>query len=159
MANPLPNEQELFSKIRAERIRVSDAVWDLIYQHIGDDLTAINLICSYYASNNEGVPPEEAKKILTYTRHIKNILNQVTLASSDEFLFPSVESQMPLHPVIRHMLTHYIGNDTYMINLVLYDTIDPVAPRPLTPDLAGMVLSHAKCIRDFLERLREATTS
>ena len=159
MANPLPNEKELYEQIRREKIKVTPDIWDLLYNRIGDDVTAINLLCQYYLKNNEPVPIQEAKKILTYTRHIKDIINQVTVISKDNFLFPEFLDDIPLHSIIREMFTHYIGNDIYMINLIVQDTIDPLDPKPLSLEQTQKILSHTRTIRDFMERLRVATST
>jgi hypothetical protein len=156
MANPLPNEKELYERIEQEGITISWAIWDLFYNHIGDNLTGINLLCRYYLNNSEAVPIDEAGKILHYTRHIKELNNNIA-AVSKETLFPELKSSLPLHPVIREMLTHYIGNDIYMINLIVQDSIDPLEPHPLSRDNIHRILLHTHSISDFMDRLRVAT--
>ena len=157
MANPLPNEKELYERIETEGIIISSAVWDLLYNHIGDKLTSINFLCRYYLNNNETIPVDEAKKILHYTRHIKELNNNIT-AVTKESLFPELKSFLPLHSVIREMLTHYIGNDIYMINLIVQDSIDPLEPHPLSREAIHRILLHTHSISDFMDRLREATS-
>lgn len=157
MANPLPNEKELYERIETEGITISQAVWDLLYNHIGDKLTNINFLCRYYLNNNETAPIDEAKKILHYTRHIKELNNNITSVSK-ESLFPELKDSLPLHPVIREMLTHYIGNDIYMINLIVQDSIDPLEPHPLSREAIHRILLHTHSISDFMDRLRVATS-
>ncbi|MCM8787473.1 MAG: hypothetical protein NC935_05390 [Candidatus Omnitrophica bacterium] len=41
MANPLPNEEEIYEIIKKEKIEVHPLVWDLIDHHIRNDLNAI----------------------------------------------------------------------------------------------------------------------
>lgn len=157
MANPLPNEKELYARIKKEEIGVSEGVWDLLYQHIGDNLTNINLLCQYYLKNKESIPVDEAKKILRYTRHVKDINNKLTVVSQEGVYFPELGDSLPLHPVIREMLTHYIGNDIYMINLAVQDSIDPVDPQPVPPQTTQKILNYTHSIGEFMERLRAAT--
>lgn len=159
MANPLPNEKELFERIKSEKITIDPSIWDLLYYRLGDDITAINLLCQYYLTNNEPIPIPEAKRILTYTYHIKEIINQITLTSKENFPFPEFLEHIPLHPIIREMLTHYIGNDVYMINLMVEDSIDPIEPHPVSCEITQRILKHTHTIGEFMERLREATSS
>jgi len=79
MANPIPNENELYEQLHNEKITISPDIWDLLYNCIGDDISAINLLCQYYLNEGQPVPAQEAKKILSYCRHIKNIVNEITI--------------------------------------------------------------------------------
>jgi len=158
MANPLPNEKELYQKIEGEKITIPDGIWDLLYHRIGDDVTAINLLCQYYFSNQQAVPLEEAKKILLHTHHIKDIVDKITHSSRENFFFPEFINDVPLHPALREMLTHYIGNDVYMINLIVGNAVDPLAPEPLSQEDTQKVLNHTRTIRGFMEKLRQATS-
>ncbi|MFH1338317.1 MAG: hypothetical protein ABIH40_00495 [Candidatus Omnitrophota bacterium] len=158
MANPLPNEKELFEQIKTERITVEPGIWDLLYHCIGDDITAINLLCAYYLCRKEPVPVLEAKKILVYTRDIRDIIRKITMNSSQDFPFPKFKDNIPLHPVIKDMFTHYIGNDVHSINFIVCDTIDPVEPNPVSSEIIQKVLSRTHSIKEFMERLRQATS-
>jgi len=157
MANPFPNEEELYERIRKEKIAISRDVWDLLYNRIGDDVTAINLLCQYYLTNSESVPIQEARKILIYTRDIKNTLNKAIKSESNGSLFPQFKEDGWLHPIVQDMFTHYIGNDVYMINLIVEDTIDPAEPHDISLELSQKILNHTHTIREFMERLRKAT--
>lgn len=157
MANPLPNEKELYERIKSENIVINPDIWDLLYNRIGDDLTNINLLCQYYLKNNEPIPVEEAKKILRYTRHIKDINNKITVVKVEDLYFPEFGNDLPLHSVLREMLTHYIGNDVYMINLIVGDAISPLEPEELSLGSIQKILEHTRSIRIFMNRLREAT--
>ncbi len=157
MANPLPNENKLYDQIKNEKITISSEIWDLLYSRIGDDLSAINLLCQYYLTTNIPIPVVEAKKILLYTRHIKDIINEITLTTKTDFAFPEIAEGIPLHPVLREMLTHYIGNDVYMINLIVGDAVDPAAPEPLKQENAVKIVCHCRYIKIFMYKLRKAT--
>lgn len=157
MANPLSNEKELYAKITREKIGISPEIWDLLYHRIGDDLTAINLLCRYYYDGKEPVPVAEAGKILKYTRHIKEIVHKIAHVSESSLPFPEIIDDMPLQPVLRDMFTHYIGNDVYLINLIVGDHIDPLDPRDLPLDAVAKILQHTRTIIEFMDKLREAT--
>ncbi|MBI4707848.1 MAG: hypothetical protein HY761_07995 [Candidatus Omnitrophica bacterium] len=157
MANPLPNEKELFEQIEQERLGISDDIWDLLYNRIGDDITAINLICQCSLMDNEAIPINEARMIIQHTHHIKDIVNHVTLAKIDDFPFPEFSESMPLDPVLREMLTHYIGNDVYIINLIVQDSIDPADPHPVPPEVVKKIVEHAGTVAAFMNKLCSAT--
>lgn len=147
MANPLPEEKQLYQRIRDERIKVPAEVWDLIYYRVGNALSAVNLACEYYLQENEPMPIEEAKKLLNYTRAIKIVIDGV------------LKGKPALHPVIYEMFTHYIPNDTHAINLIVCDTIDPVGPQPLPLEYLKKILLYTRSSKAFMNRLREATIS
>jgi len=157
MANPLANEKELYERIKNENITINPQIWDLLYHRIGDDLTAINLLCHAYLNSGQDIPIKEAHKILQYCRHIKDIVNQLTVVSKDDLTFPEFQDA-PLHPIIREMLTHYIGNDIHMINFMVQDAIDPLESHPVPQEITHRILVHAKSIKEFMERLRIATS-
>jgi len=158
MANPLPNEKEIYEQIKSEGITVDSGIWDLIYHHVGDDITAINLLCAYYLSRKEPIPVKEAEKILVYTRDIRDIIKKITMSSSQDFPFPEFKNNIPLNPIIRDMFTHYIGNDVHSINFIVCDTIDPIEPKPLSEEIVHKILSRTGSIKEFMERLRQATS-
>ena len=157
MANPLPNEKELYEQIKNEGIAIEPGIWDLIYHRLGDDISAINLLCQYYLFSKECIPVAEAKKILTYTRDIKDVVNKITAVSKENFPFPQFKNNIPLHPIIREMFTHYVGNDTYAINLMVQDSIDPLDPRPIPPETTQKIIGRIRTTKEFIERLRQAT--
>ncbi|MFA5276746.1 MAG: hypothetical protein WC417_07655 [Candidatus Omnitrophota bacterium] len=158
MANPLPNEKELYERIKEENISILPDIWDLLYHRIGDDITAINFLCQYYLDEKEPIPVFEAGKILLYTRHIKDINDKFTLYSKTDFAFPEFSYGMPLHPVLTDMFTHYIGNDTYMINLIVEDSIDPLNPKSVSIENIQKILKYTHSLREFLNRLQQATS-
>lgn len=158
MANPLPEEKALYEKIKKEHITISNDFWDLLYNRIGDDVTAINLLCQNYLAERKPVPQQEAHNILRYTRHIKDVVNKITRVREDDFDFPELLNGVPLHPALIEMFTHYIGNDVYMINLVVGDCLDPVAPQELSLEIIQKILSHTRSIRNFMNRLQAATS-
>jgi hypothetical protein len=158
MANPLPEEEKLYIQIKEQNITIEPGIWDLIYHRLGDDITAINLLCQYYFTNKEPIPILEAEKILAYTQNIKDIVRKITMSSSQDLLFPEFRGNIPLHPIVREMFTHYIGNDVQAINFMVGDSIDSADPQPVSLEAVQRILNRTQMIRDFLERLRKATS-
>lgn len=158
MANPLNNESELYEQIKNEKITIHPDIWDMLYNRIGDDITFINLLCQYYLNVFEPMPIHEAEKIFSYTRHIKEIVGKIVVVSKDNLAFPVFANDMLLHPIIQDMFTHYIGNDVYMINLIIGDTIDPIDPHPLSADIIQKILAYTRSIKQFMNKLQKATS-
>jgi len=158
MANPLPNEKELYERLHNERITISPEIWDLLYNRIGDDISAINLLCQYYLNEKQPIPVQEAKKILNYCHHIKILVNDITLNTKENFLFPEFLDNIPLHPIIREMFTHYIGNDVYAINLIVGCYVDQQDPEPIPLEDVQKIINRTRAIREFMDKLRGATS-
>lgn len=157
MANPLRNEAELYEQIKNENITVEPGIWDLVYHKVGDDVSAINLLCQYYLTNLQEMPIREAKKIVAYVMDAARIIDDITTTSKENFPFPQFKENIPLHPIIRDMFTHHVNNDLNIINLVVYDCIDPEETKPMPQDHISQILEHTRAIREFLEKLRQAT--
>ena len=128
MANPLTNEVELYQRIRDENIVIAPGIWDLLYYRIGDDISTINLLCQYYLNCSSPIPSLDAKKILLYTKHIKNIVRDILCTSKDSFAFPEFINDIPLHPVIREIL----GLSLRKISTAAIPSVAPkvIRPRP-----------------------------
>ena len=77
MANPLPNEQEIYEKIRKENIKVHPLVWQLLEHHIYNDLYMINLILGSTVLDSEPLSEENAKKVLHHGKQIKDFLEKL----------------------------------------------------------------------------------
>jgi len=157
MANPLPEEKALYEKIKSEKLAISHGVWDLLYDRIGDDVTAINLISECSLDAKEPISEKDAKKIMEYTHDIKDIVTKITQAKRENDFFPELLSDGPLHQDIREMFTHYIGNDVYIINLIVGNALDPAEEEPLAGEEIQKILKHTRTIKEFMDRLREAT--
>jgi len=159
MANPLPQESELYVEMKNGKISIDPGMMDFLYHYIGDDITAITLLCQYYLTNNEPIPLEQAERILIYTRDIEMIINSVTKASTkDNFPFPQFKFSIPLNHIIRDLLTYHFGNDVYVINLVVYDALNvvPPCPRQISINSTQKIIERAKAIKIFLAQLLSA---
>lgn len=151
MAKPLANEQALYQKIHDEKIQIPPAVWEEMYYHLGDYISVINLILSYHIDRQEAVPVENARKILDYTRRIKEAMTRI--------LHPEKDGVTPgLHPVVRDLFTHYMGNDVHIINLCMSFYLDPFDEKPVELQDAQKVLPCTQTMHEFLDRLRAATS-
>jgi len=161
MAKSLPNEAELYQKIKDEKIEIDSKIWALFYEHIGNAVTVINLISTYFLQSNNPLPIKMAKKILNYTRDINHTLDCILYPNEnylEDDLFKQLRKEnVSLHPVIKEMLTHYVGNDVYGINLIIGDSLDPAAPQDVPLEHLPRVIEKTRSLRQFLDRLREAT--
>ena len=161
MANPLSNENDLYEKIRKEGIAIHPLVWDTMYHYLGDYISVINGIATYYIEKNEPIALEDARKILNYTLKIKmtvdKILNPEKIHGDGQYLERIKGGDMKLHPVVKEFFTHYIGNDTHVINLCVSFYLDPLDEQPVALDDARKILNYTLSMRRFLDRLREET--
>lgn len=160
MAKPLPNEEALYQQIRREKIAVPSQIWDTMYHYLGDAISAVNLIVSFYIEKDEPVPLEDARRILKHTHLIKDAVDRVLHPERFDCTLRQARTQeesAALHPLIRDFFTHYIGNDTHMINLCTSFYLDPGDEQPIPVDDAKKILVQTLSMRKFLDRLREAT--
>jgi hypothetical protein len=151
MANPLPNEQALYQRIRDEKITISASIWEEMYYHMGDYISGINLILSYYIDRNESIPVVDAGKVLEYTRRIKEAMMRI-------LPLPKNCEAPSLHPLVRDLFTHYMGNDVHIINLCISFYMDTGDEKPVPLEDAKKILPYTMTMRQFLDRLREATS-
>lgn len=74
MSNPLPNEQEIYQKIKEENIVVHPLIWQLLEHHINNDLYMINLIIGSTVLDDEPMTKDYANKIINHTQAITDFL-------------------------------------------------------------------------------------
>jgi hypothetical protein len=84
MSNPLPNEQEVYEKIKKDSIIVHPLVWQLLEHHINNDLYMINLIVGSTVLDGQSLSEENAKKILKHTKEIQDFLNKLERATGQK---------------------------------------------------------------------------
>lgn len=77
MSNPLPNEREIYEKIRNQKLSIHPLIWQLLEHHIGNDVFMINLIIGSTVLDGEALSVENAKKILNHCEQIKDLLNKL----------------------------------------------------------------------------------
>lgn len=165
MANILPEDEKLFERIEREHIQVSPVLWTIIYQYIGDCVMAISFLVRYYIDNNIGMPKEEAKQILVFTRRIINVIEKLTHHEQikddekDGLLLAVKLSNLNLDPLTDDLFGNYVRNDIHMISLIVSDFTDPLDTRELMPvENIRKILDHVRSTRHFMERLRQATS-
>ena len=79
MANPLPNEKEIYEKIQKNNLKIASEIWELISHHIGNDISAIQLIIGshVFGDGAQGVPIEHGKRALGHCDQIKKFLDKL----------------------------------------------------------------------------------
>jgi hypothetical protein len=140
MANIHPQDAELYNRIKEEKVIMSALVWETIYQDIGDPVSAINLTAGYYLKINQSISLEAAQKILNCTARIKQAMKFIALN---------------LHPAVKELLTHYVGNDTFIINVALGSTV--LCDMPIEQADVLKIIECTRSVKRFLDKLREAT--
>lgn len=161
MAKPLSNEQQLYDRIRAEKITVPLLIWDLMYHYLGDDISAITQIALAYGAYNEPIPVEDARKIQAHTTRINETVNKILhpekIKIESEQLPELRNNHVKLPSIINDLFFHYIGNDVYGINLIVGFYLDPKDTQPIPAEDAKKILDKTLTMKQFMDRLREAT--
>lgn len=88
MANPLPEEKELYEHIHREGVTITEGVWDFVYHRVNDNTAAIILVCQRWLENKEAMPVQEAGRILAWTKDIKDAISAITTSSKESLVFP-----------------------------------------------------------------------
>lgn len=77
MSNPLPNEAEIYERIKNRNINIHPLILELLEHHIGNDIYMINLIIGATVLDGEPLSVENAKKILNHCQQIKELLDKL----------------------------------------------------------------------------------
>jgi len=159
MANPLNNETEIFNQLKQEKITLHPQVWDIIYSFVGDNVTAINLIISYYISINEEVPITEARKIMAHASCLKGVFLKIIhpemIEISDKELSGLANNEITVPHIIKELFNHYIANDIQAIMSITYLSLDPLYECNLPIEDGEKILEHTSGIVHFMEKLRK----
>lgn len=161
MANAHTNEAELFARIKNENISMHPFVWDTLYLYLGDYITGINLIASYYVEKNESATLEDSQKILMYAKKMNEVLSKLLhhekINNENERLEKIKNENMVMHPVVKELVNHYIGNDINRINFIVSDYLDPLDPKPIVIEHVKRILDSSLSMSLFLDKFRKAT--
>lgn len=77
MANPLPNEQAIYNKIKNENITIHPLILELLEHHIGNDVYMIDLIIGSTVLDGDPLSVENANKIQDHCNTIKEFLEKL----------------------------------------------------------------------------------
>lgn len=77
MANPLPNEKEIYEMIKKEEITIHPLIWKLLNHHIRNELYMINLIIGSTVLDGELLNDENARKVIKHSQEIQNLLDRI----------------------------------------------------------------------------------
>ena len=77
MSNPLSNEQEIYEKIKKEKVSIHPLIWQLMEHHINNDVYMINLIIGSTVLDGESLSEENAKKIIGHTNALKEFMDKL----------------------------------------------------------------------------------
>lgn len=85
MANPLPDESEIYKNLKKNKVTIPHDIWDLIDHHIGNDLHIIQFIAgSYVGSDNpEDIPVDQGNKIIAQCDEIKKFFMKLREATRE----------------------------------------------------------------------------
>jgi len=162
MANAHPDEKEFYDRIRRDEIKVPLHIWDMMYHYIGDNITAITQIAQSYCGYGEPIEISAARKILEHTARIRMIVGKIlhpeTIDEKEQIAeLEILKDSEKLHPVIRELFTHYIGNDVHGINMIVEFHLDPLDEGPIPVENGQKILNKTQTMKQFLDRLSAAT--
>ncbi len=159
MANKLPNEKELLEQLSREKITVPGDMWNTIYSSVEDSILIIKLIVTLYQEQDKDIPTEEAKKILTHTQDIaklfQKIINPQIIKTQDKGLVKIKSKGENLHPIIKDMFSHYIGNDIQILNFIIGDYIDE--NKGLNNQASEKIMRHMTEMEEILIKIKSST--
>lgn len=90
MANPLSNEDELYERIKQEKIEIHPIIWELLTHHIGNDLSMITMGLQTSLLDPEYPKPltkEKAQKMFDGALNIKGLIEKLKKATGREDRF------------------------------------------------------------------------
>lgn len=159
MANKLPDEKELLEQLHNEKGAVPSDMWSIVYSSIEDSILIIKLIVSLYQEQNKDIPFEETKKILSHIQDVsavfRKLINPQIIKTEDKGLVKIKSKGRKLHPIIRDIVTHYIGNDIQAMNFMIGDTIDD--GNGLNKEMCEKISKYIADMEEILEKLMSNT--
>lgn len=150
MANPLDNEQELYDQIKRDGIKVPAVIWDMMYRDLGENISAIEFTAYFHKREGSLIPIDEAKRIQNHSREIIKTVREILHLGT-------IDVQFDLHPIIKELFTHHLSNDTNSINMIISGHLDPRDEQPVAVEYVEKIWKHVAAMRQFLDRLQEAT--
>ena len=155
MANKLPNEEELLKKLSEDKVVLTTEVWNLIYSNVEDNLSVVKLLLALYLDQNQNVPSSEIKKIADCMTDVsmvfRKLINPQLIKDEDRGFIKIKEENKILHPIIKNMFGHYIGNDVQAINFMIGDFSED---NGLEKDTSGKILERIASMEEFLLKLK-----
>lgn len=159
MANKLPNESKLFAELNSQNVTLSKGIWDLIYNNVEDNLSIIHLLITYHLDNSNSVPVNELKKVTSHISDLfsvfRKLINPQIIKTEDKGFVKLKEESQNLHPIIRELFSHYIGNDVQSVNFIVGDLVDD--NKPMDRATSEKVFKHINEMKEFLEKLKSNT--
>lgn len=79
MANPMPEEKEIYERIEKESLAIPVPIWQLLDHHLGNDVYAISLIAaaSVVGEEKTPIPVADGEKIIAHCEAIRLFLNRL----------------------------------------------------------------------------------
>ena len=96
------------------------------------------------------------KRLISYGKESSIMANPLP---NEAELYKRIEKEnISIHPIVWELLSHHLGNDLYMISMIIESTVlNKIKPKPITTEDARKVLDKVMVIKDFLTKLRKAT--
>lgn len=154
MANPLPNEAEVFAQIKERGTEVPEKIWEKLHGRISDCMTAIGLISAKHLKENKAMAVSNANFILNHAKEIDGIMRECVYpkkTESGEMIYPDIDEK------IAFCFQHYISNDLNRIVMICYSYTDPKYPEDIPIEDVKKIMDAVSCMDEFLENIRSIT--
>lgn len=81
------------------------------------------------------------------------------LLNEDELYKKIEDEKIEIHPLVWELISHHIGNDLHMINLILGQAVLPAKddPKPISVENARKIYEKVISVQGFIKKLRNAT--
>jgi hypothetical protein len=151
MANAPEKILLLWQRVEALKVVVPPEVWDLWKPYVQD----LNEIAALVKKSAPGpVSAANALMIVDKSARLQRFIRALKASTDGKSTVDG--TAVLLHPDVLELVTHYIGNDLYVILLVA--DVPKENPQPLPAAEALHIVERVKTIKEFLTRIRQQTT-
>lgn len=78
--------------------------------------------------------------------------------SNEKEIYEKIKKEnIHVHPLIWHLIDHYIGNDIYAMQLIAGSYIVGEGAEPIPVNDGKKLIEHCNGVREFLNKLRSVT--
>ncbi len=153
------NLDEEIEKCKKAGMKVHPFIWDTMYLYLADYLSVINLCCYGYLKKNEPVSIDDGKKMLNYATKAHDIIDMLLhpdkITEGNERLDKIKRENIIIDRDVRELISHFVYNNLHAICFIIGDSIDPIAPHPISIDSTKKIYDNSSLIILVLEMLRK----
>lgn len=159
MANPLPNEKEVYQQIAKDKLVISRRIWQYLFDNVEDVLSKVALILTSFYDAKQEMPVADLKNISQDVQIVSKVINKMLhpekiKTEDDKFVIIESESEN-IPEILKHLIRHHVGNDIQAIQFILSVYIDEGSMLSLEDNVK--VATRLRNIKTELEKIKEHT--